>query len=258
MAVASRSISETVAPVDVDQPVTSTRDFRMWRLCAWAGIVYLVGELISWAVIARFIPPPRENWSAEHVASFFRGHEVGIRLGMEGVLLFALFYALMSFAIARVMEHVEGSGGFFWRIQLLGGVITALITMGCAVCWLAASLRAGTRDPRDIQMLNDVGWMVFDMTVMATLLQFVAFGVVCLLRDERREPLFPRWLGYFSFWVAFTFVSVFFMPSFMSGPLSWQGLITLYVALGLFFVWIPLVVSYTLRAITRIEHEHAG
>ena len=42
------------------------------------------------------------------------------------------------------------------------------------------------------------------------------------------------------------------------GPLSWQGLITLYVALGLFFAWIAAVIPYTLRAITRIELEYAG
>ena len=255
----------------VDQAAPTTRDanaglaagptacdFRLWRLCAWAGVVYLVGELVSWAGVARFVPPPRQNWSAERIAAFYQDHEVGIRLGMEGVLIFAMFYVLLSFALARVMERVEGSNGFLWRIQLVGGIITALITMGCAVFWLTASLRAGSRDPRDIQTLNDVGWMVFDTTAMATIFQFVAFGAVCLYKDVRRTPLLPRWLGYLSFWAAFSFVAVYFMPSFMSGPLSWQGLITLYVALGLFFAWIAAVIPYTLRAITRIELEYVG
>lgn len=236
----------------------SAREFRLWRLCTWAGVVYIVGELVSWAGLARFVPPPRENWSAERVADFYRDHEVGIRLGMEGVLIFALFYALLSFSLSRIIERVEGKGGFLSRIQLLGGVGTAFITMGCAVFWLTASFRAGSRSPEDIRLLNDVGWMVFNMTVMATVFQFAAFGAACLLRDGRREPLLPRWFGYFSFWVAFTFVSVFFMPSFMTGPLSWQGLITLYVALGLFFVWIAAVIPIALRAITTIEREQGG
>ena len=55
----------------------TTRDFRLWRLCAWAGVVYLVGELVSWAGVARFVPPPRQNWSAERIAAFYQDHEVG-------------------------------------------------------------------------------------------------------------------------------------------------------------------------------------
>src|SRR5438552_1099897 len=110
------------ANADLDAGPTA-RDFRLWRLCAWAGVVYLVGELVAWVGVARFVPPPRQNWSAERVAAFYQDHEVGIRLGMEGVLIFALFYALLSFALARVMARVEGSDGLLSRIQLLGGVV---------------------------------------------------------------------------------------------------------------------------------------
>jgi hypothetical protein len=236
----------------------SSREFQLWRLCTWSGLVYVLGELVSWAGVARFVPPPQQDWSAERVAEFYRDHEIGIRLGMEGVLIFALFYALLSLALARVMERVEGQRGLVSRVQLIGGVITALITMGCAVCWLVASFRAGSRDPQDIQLLNDLGWMVFDMTVMATVFQFVAFGASCLMLDPRPTPLLPRWFGYFSFWVAFTFFSVFLMPSFTSGPFSWHGLITFYIALGAFFLWVAAVVPITLRAITTIEREHHG
>lgn len=241
------------------QPLSSDpspdRQFLLWRLCTWAGLVYVVGELVSWVAIAGFVPPPRQDWSAEQVAGFFRAHEVGIRLGMEGVLAFALFYALLSLALARVMERIEGRRGLLSQIQLIGGVVTALITMGCALCWLTASLRAGTRAPGDIQLLNDLGWMVFDMTVMATVFQFVAFGVGCLMHDVRPTQLLPRWFGYFSFWVAFTFFSVYLMPSLRTGPFAWHGLITLYIALGAFFVWVILVVPIALRAITTVERE---
>lgn len=239
---------------------TGAHDFRIWRICAWAGPVYAVGELVSWAGIARFLPPPRENWSADRVAGFYRDHEVAIRIGMEGVLIFALLYALWSLAIARVMRRAEGPEGLLSSIQLIGGIITALITMGCAVFWLTASFRAQTRAPDEIQSLNDTGWMVFDMTVMATLIQMVAFGVLWLLRDARGRatPLMPRWVSYASFWMAATFFSVFFMPSFATGPLSWQGIVTLYVALGAFFAWIGIVSVLLLRAIRRIEAEELG
>jgi hypothetical protein len=248
----------TTTHAPISPPVnTRARQFTTWKLLAWGGPIYCIGELISWAGIAHFIPPPRESWSAERVAHFYRQHEVGIRLGMEGVLIFALFYFTFSLALARVMERHEGPHGFMHRVQLMGGLVSALITMGCAVAWLTASLRAGSQDARNIQMMNDLGWMVFDMTVMATLFQFVAFGVIWLQRSDRATPLMPRWMSYFSFWCAASFVSVYLMPSFHTGPFSWQGLITLYVALGLFFIWIAVVSIYLLRAIRTLEREAA-
>src|SRR5438045_3567564 len=83
--------------------------FRLWKACAWAGPVYIIGVLISWAGIAGFLPPPGEDWGPEKIAAFYADNEVAIRIGMEGVLIFALFYFVWSLAIARVMQHGEGS-----------------------------------------------------------------------------------------------------------------------------------------------------
>jgi hypothetical protein len=239
-----------------DPPLTP-RDFRAWRLCTWAGVAYAVTLLPAFALLAHFVPPPRENWSAEHVAAFFRGHEVGIRLGMEGLLMFGLTYALLSISLARLMTRIEGRGGFLAGIQLLGGIITALITMGCALLWLTASLRAGSRSPSEIQLLNDVGWMTIDVTIMATILQFLAFGAACLINDGRPVPLFPRWLGYLSFFFAFEYLVEYVMPSVHTGPFAWQGLLSFYVALGTFGVWIVTVTVYALRAISTVQREPA-
>ena len=117
----------------------------------------------------------------------------------------------------------------------------------------------------DLSVLMDIVQMPFmrfpaqpaNVRVLTMLAKYVAFGVVCLL-DSGRRPLLPRWLGYLSFWAAFTFFAVFFMPSFKSGPLSWQGLVTFYVALGAFFVWIAAVIPCSLNAITAIEREQSG
>ncbi|WP_433678190.1 hypothetical protein [Nocardia sp. CA-119907] len=235
----------------------SSRDIRLWRLSAWSGLVYVLGVVIGGIVLARFVPPPRENWTAEHTANFFRDHEIGVRAGMEVVLAIYMLYAIFSLGVAQLMKHIEPSGGFLRRIQLLGGVLTAVITMLCATFWLLASFRAQSRSADDIQLLNDIGWMMFDITIMATIVQFVAFGAACLIDDGRTTPLVPRWLGYLSFFIAFTYLSEFFMPSLQTGPFSWQGLLSLYVALGTFGIWIGLVATYMLRAITTVEQEQA-
>ena len=244
--VADTSDSSTLTPAD-------RREFALWRACAWAGPVYIVGVLVSWAGIAGFVPPPAQDWGPARIAAFYAENEVSIRIGMEGVLVFAMFYFVWSLALRRVMRQHEGRGGFLSTIQFVGGVSTAWITMGCAVLWLTASFRASTRSAEGVALLNDLGWMVFDTTAMATMFQMIAFGV-WILGDDRPEPAMPRWLAYLTFWLAASFLAVYLMPSFQTGPFSWQGLITLYVALGAFFVWTVITSTYLLRAIRRIEN----
>lgn len=244
--VADTSDSSTLAPA-------GRSDFALWRACAWGGPVYIVGVLVSWAGFAGFIPPPAQDWGSARVATFYADNEVSIRIGMEGVLIFAMFYFVWSLALRRVMQQHESRGGFLSTIQFVGGVSTAWITMGCAVLWLTASFRASTPSAQGVVLLNDLGWMAFDTTAMATMFQMVAFGA-WILGDNRSEPAMPRWLAYLTFWLAASFLAVYLMPSFQTGAFSWQGLITLSIALGAFFVWTVITSWYLLKAIMLIEN----
>jgi hypothetical protein len=242
-----------VAPARPARPT----EFTLWKACAWAGPVFILALFVFWMLVARFFPPPGADWTAGQTAEFFAGHSVRIRIGMEGAMAFAMFYFVWSLAIAGVMRRMEGRERLLSSIQVIGGVGTAWITMGCALCWLTASFRAASRPPDDIQLLCDLGWMIFDITAMATMLQQVAIGIAILV-DDRPTPLMPRWLGYLTFWLTATTFVVYLMPFFVTGPFAWQGLITLYVALAAFFTWAILVSRYTLVAIRRIEREERG
>lgn len=241
------------APTSAPPGSATTLGFRLWKLCAWAGPVYIAGALLFFAGIAGFLPPPREHWTAAEVARFFTDNEVRIRIGTEGVLVVAFFYVPWSLAVARVMERVEGTPRLLSRVQLYGGLSTALVTMSCAVVWLTASFRAGTRSPEDIQLLNDLAFMIFALTIMVTVFQIVAFGVAWLL--DVREQLVPRWVGYFSLWCALLFVPVFLVPSLQHGAFAWHGLINFYIGLGAFFGWITVTSWATLRAISRLQRD---
>lgn len=231
-------------------------DFRVWKLCAWAGPVFLLGVAISWAGIAGFILPPKENWSAERIAEFYRDNETSVRIGMEGAILFALFYFVWSLAITLVMRRNEGRDRILSTIQLVGGVGTAFSIMGFCILWLTASFRADTRPVHDIMLLNDAGFMVFVMTFVATVFEMVAFAIF-ILRDSRSTPLYPRWLAYLTFWLTATLFTGLLMPTFHTGPFAWHGLLTFYVALNAFFAWVIITSWYTFAAIRRIQSDEA-
>ena len=49
-----------------------------------AGCVVTFG--VFFAVIAGFIPPPGESWSAAHVAEFYANNRTAIRAGLIGAM----------------------------------------------------------------------------------------------------------------------------------------------------------------------------
>jgi hypothetical protein len=234
---------EPVAPAEDERRC----DTRLWSLCAWSGPVYLIVLGIAFSGIARFVPPPREHWSALEVAHFYSAHDVGIRLGMEGMLLIAPFYYFWTLAVARVIAHTERSDSPLSRIQLFGGLSTAWVTAGLALAFLVAAFRAGHRDPNLVQLMNDIGWMIFNLTAMFTFFQIFAMGIAWLRADARRA-LVPRWVAYLCFCDALTFLVVFAIPFLQTGPFAWHGFITFYLILSLFGLWMCVTSRAVIRA----------
>lgn len=242
----------TSQPAATARPQLDALDFRLWRLAAWAGPAYLLGVLGFFVVVAGFLPPPREYWTATQVAEFFRDNEVRIRIGMEGVILFSFFYLPWSLAITRVIERLEGPVRILSRVQLYGGLGTAFITMACGVVWLTASFRADVRAPGDIALMNDLAFMIFALTIVVTVFQVVAFGVTWLLAPG---DLVPRWVGYLSLWSAVLVLPVYLIPTLQHGVFAWHGLVNFYIGLAAFGGWITVASWATLRAIARLQAD---
>lgn len=229
-------------------------NFLVWRACGWAGVVFLAGFIVFWALLGKFFPPPAQYWSAEQVASFYLQHSVQIRAGMVGAAFFAPFYMLFSALLSRIIRFIEGRSGLLSTIEMMGGIATTMVILLFSVVWMTASVRTGSRLPQDIQLLQDLGWFIFDMTFMVTFFQMIAFGTA-VLTDKRSTPVFPRWLGWLSYVACAVFLPELVMPFVLNGPLAWHGVINYYVALPPFFVWMMVCCYYVFKAIHRIERE---
>jgi hypothetical protein len=228
--------------------------FTIWRICAWSAAVYATVGLICWAGIAGFLPAPHESLNAAAIKDFFLTNQTRIRVGY---LFIASLYLPWSALIARLMKRIEGPYGLLHRIEYFGGIATVFTTLFSGVMWLTASFRTGERSPQDIQLLSDAGWFIFDMTFVVTLVQMVALGTAILI-DRHATPYFPKWLGWFCYLMAFTFVPLVVMPFLKTGPFAWDGLFNYYIALGAFFVFIYTMSYYVYRAVVRVEAEELG
>jgi hypothetical protein len=79
---------------------------------------------------------------------------------------------------------------------------------------------------------------------------FIPFGIgIAILRDRGTVPLFPRWLGFFNFWVALLILPALLLPFFKSGAFAYNGLLALYLPFGAFFIWMVVMTFGLMRAI---------
>ncbi|GAB3377620.1 hypothetical protein NCG89_13860 [Spongiibacter taiwanensis] len=222
-----------------------------WKFCAWSGVIYLVGSLIGWAIIAGFIPPPRSEWGAAEMASFYRENNTAIKVGLVIALNFQLFYVFFSIGIAKVIDYIEGEGGLLSKLELYCGYTNFLITIAGLFFWLSAAFKAETRLDHDILLANDMGWMWIETMFLATLLQYVFVGIAVIF-DKRKSKIYPGWFAWYSFATAFAMWPVSLIPFLYSGPFAYHGLISLYLVYGMYFLWTGVASVYTVKAINRI------
>jgi hypothetical protein len=160
----------------------------------------------------------------------------------------------MSTVISRIMARIEGRDGILHRIEFYGGIATTGAAMLAGIPWMVAAYQPENRPVDIIKAFSDLGWFFFNMTVMVSFVQYLSFGL-CVVLDKREKPYFPSWVGWLSFMACGSFVPIVLMPFFPNSPFAWDGLMTYWVALTLFFTWVPCVLTLAFRAVRRIETE---
>ena len=130
-------------------------------------------------------------------------------------------------------------------------------TFFAAAAWLASALHFEEKTVESVKVMYDLGWMWYNPTVIVSVLQLTATGLVILLYG-RQKPLYPGWMSWFTFAIAFSFLFAFFTPFVRTGPLAWNGLLCFWLALGLYFVWFIIFPIYTVKAINTIQEEETA
>ncbi len=247
-------LSATGHGTQATDPRVLRADFRVLKVALWSVAAYCVLGLVGFAVLAGFWPPPAEHLSAVDIAAYFRDHSTAIRIGLVMMAAGAPFYFIWSAVLSKIIGRIEGPMGVLSTVELLGGLLTAIVTLVPPTIWLTAAFRADIRTDDSIQMFYDFGWLFFDLTFMCSVIQSVALGAA-ILRDRRSTPLIPRWVAWLSFLVAATYFPLVFVPFFQDGPFAWHGLISFWAVFVMFFVLIVVVTPYALKALTRLQDE---
>jgi hypothetical protein len=248
-----------LAPGQRLAPGQQVETFRYWRICAWAGPVFLFVFVVFWGLLGGNIPPIPADAPATVLANHYRDDANLIRIGMGMAMTFVVLYLVWGLSIAKVIERgiERGTGNnVLSTLALWGAGLTVCPLLIGSAFWLTGSYRAESLDPSILQLFYDMPWLLINLAYAVTTLQMVAMGVA-FLKDKRETPLFPRWLSWMGIWVGVSFALELFLPYFKAGAFARQGVVNFWIEFFLWFFWIVFVTVGILRAISKLEAEAA-
>lgn len=206
-------------------------------VCVDAALVVVVLMGIALLPLAGWVPPISPALDAEGVQAFFNAEANNIRLAGVLLMMGGAFFWPFGAAIANQMKRIEGYHHHpLADTQLATVAGTALAIIIPAACWMVAAFRP-ERSPELVQLINDLGWMMFIGTVPPAFVQVLVIGF-CALTEKEPRRVFPRWFGFFNLWIATGFLVGEAVAFFKTGPFAWDGEAAFWMAATFFFGWI--------------------
>jgi hypothetical protein len=229
---------------------------RVLMFGAWAALLYPGLLILGWWAFAGFVPPPKPLASGHEIVTFYRAHATGIRVGMVITMFGAVMAMPLGATVAYFIRRIEGFTGPLTLLQVMGAVGMAVLTFLPAMWWLIAIFRLD-RSPEITRTLSDAGWLQWVGGLTIYYPTIVTMAIASFI-DKSEHPTFPRWFGYACLWLVGLLLPGQLIFFFKTGPFSWDGLISFYLAFVVFGLWFPVAFYVLRRAVHRVEAEQGG
>jgi hypothetical protein len=221
----------------------------------------VIGWVVSFVLLARFIPPPAPSKTATQVLETYRGHTTELRLGLVISMFACALLVPFCAVIQQQMRRISAARSALASTQMASAALLSLEFILPLMVWQTAAYRLDHTAAEIVRVLNDMGWIMFVGVISSACVQFASIGIAILV-DERTQPVFPRWAGYFNLWVTLLVSPAGIIVFFKHGPFAWNGLISFFVPLATFGAWIAVMFVLLQRAIEQEDGErivgHAG
>jgi hypothetical protein len=222
---------------------------KLQKICAYCGIPAMAVFFIGMAIMT-FIPPLSPALSPDQVAEVYRTYTTQIRAGGVMVATSAMPAILFFAAVSMQLRALEGTGRpVLAYAQMIAGAANIQFFIMPGLLWCIAAFRP-ERNPEILSALNDIAWIVAILPWPITMVQMIICGLAILEHSER-NPIFPRWVGFFNLWGAVTFLPGALLPFFKTGPFAWNGLLSFWVPGTIFGLWYIIMQITIVKAINR-------
>ncbi|TAM69787.1 hypothetical protein [Mycobacterium sp.] len=222
---------------------------RAQLICVWSGPLLTVLFIIGAVLLGRFIPPliaPSD--SAQMVAAKVADHGTRIRLGALITIISMSLVAPWGVTVAAQTRRKEGNYPILTYVQLMCVAVGTTVVVLMSMFWAIVTFRPDTYSPEFMQFANDIAYFLFLFTWPPFSVWVLAVALAVLL-DDSGAPVYPRWVAYLSLWVFILFMPAGMMAFFKHGVFAWNGVMALYIPVGIFFVWLAVMTVYTIKNI---------
>jgi hypothetical protein len=217
----------------------------------------VIGWVASFVLLAGFIPPPAPSTAPTAVVKMFEQHTSLTRLGLVLTMFASALLVPFAAVISTQMKRIEGKRSPLSSTQLVSAGLLSLEFIIPLMVWQTAAYRPNLESARLVQMLNDMGWLMFVGVISSAVVEFASIGIV-ILNDQRNTGVFPRWAGYFNLWISILIIPAGIVPFFNHGPFGWNGAFGFFLPLAAFSIWIAVMTVLLRNAILDEEQqEHA-
>jgi hypothetical protein len=226
-------------------------DRRIQIALAWCGPIFCVLLFGGWGFMGGFIPLIGATKSASEVAAAYGAHPVlqktGLLLGLVGCFLVVPYYLGISLQLRRMERGVPVMA----ILQFASGIIVCVVLTVPMLLFIATTFRP-ERATAITQTLNDINYILLILPWPPIIGQLVAIAVPTF-RSEKH--VFPRWVGWYSLWVAFLLLPASLIIYFRHGVFAWTGLVGFWIPAAVFGTWYLVMTWVLLRAIAQEAEE---
>ena len=225
------------------------------RVLLWIGTACALSYGLSYVFLLGFMVPPSPLLGDADVVALYSQSNTMFRFGVGIMILTGAFFVPMSIPISIQIARMEDGFPYLALLQILTGLIGAWIFAWPAVLWGACAFTV-ERAPELTVVLHQLAWLSFVTPGSFFWMQIGAVGLVAVLSKKNdRGAAFPRWFGWATLFLAFEWsVPPTFSQMFWSGPFAWNGVITYWVTVVTYSIWLSMMMYFVFRAL-RVQQE---
>jgi hypothetical protein len=228
------AVTTTVAdggPAGDTAPAHGQRD--VW-ITYWLFAAFYTALSLGVCLLGRATPPPRPDVTDQQVQQWFAHHHIGIQVGFVMLLMITGGAAVSNGIIGYFMKRMSSGKVLAYAYIAAMGVGAVPGFQLLLACWLTGTFRPD-RSPRILHMLYDLGMLSYNGSLGCFTAAYTVLAIA-ILYD--RNHIFPKWFAYVSIWQIVTEVLATQMWVFHSGAFAWNGMITFYIAVVIFGLWV--------------------
>jgi hypothetical protein len=165
------------------------------------------------------------------------------------MLIASAFVAPFCAVLYLQIRRLEGSDRPIAAMgQLVAGIGNMMFFSLPGIFFIIAAFRPD-RAPIDVTAaLNDIAWFMLMFAWTPGAMQAFLCGAA-IVKHASPTSHYPRWIGFFSIWIAVLMASSSFIPFFKTGPFAWNGLFGFWLPVIVFGNWFLVMLWATLRAV---------